>query len=70
MVNKADQLVAMRLLIAALRPEVPADLTEKTPISKRLLLTLFPRRTNDDAKETITRRGVLAPVYTRTKEKE
>jgi hypothetical protein len=69
MSSKADELVAWRLLQAALRPELPADFSPKTPLSKRLLATIFPRRTND-GKETLIGRRIPVPVYGRTKEKQ
>lgn len=69
--SKADELVAWRLLRAALSPELPAQPYKETPkLSKRLLLTLFPRYSNvNDNKKTSTGRAIPVLVYGRTKEK-
>jgi hypothetical protein len=67
MFTKTDQLVALRMLIAAGLPEQPAK-PETTPLSRKIILSMFPRPNNNHAKENFTRRGNPIPVYGRTKE--
>jgi hypothetical protein len=68
MFNKTDRLVALRMLVASGLPEQPEQ-TNITPLSRKLLSTLFPRRGNN-VKETFNGRGTPVLVYGRTKEKQ